>query len=310
MDRGTVLVIDDEPDLVELVRTTLEKRGFSVVGAPDGSSGLELARRCRPQIIVLDRMMPGVDGLEVCRSLRDDSFTRATPVLMLTARAAVEDRIQGLEKGADDYLVKPFDLGELVARIEALARRVEQELDSNPLTRLPGNNAISRHLWGLIRTRTPFSALYADLDDFKAYNDCYGYERGDRMIRLTARCLEQGLSLSPPGARFLGHIGGDDFLAACPPAHAEASAREAIAAFDANSLLLYSREDRRRGCLEITNRRGEIERVPLVALTIVATSQAGVRYSDPARVSEVLAELKSHAKRLGAGSKFYSDQRR
>ncbi|HLF93598.1 MAG TPA: response regulator [Planctomycetota bacterium] len=310
MEKGTVLVIDDQRDLIELVRTTLEGRGFEVLGAQDGTSGLELARRCHPQLIVLDRMMPGLDGLEVCRSLRQDWFTRATPVLMLTARARVEDRVEGLESGADDYLAKPFELKELVARIEALARRVGLELDSNPLTRLPGNTSITRHLESLFQTDIPFAAIYADLDRFKAYNDRYGYESGDRMIRLLARSMGEGLSAAPPGSRFLGHIGGDDFLAVCPPAFAEGAARATIASFDAASVLLLSREDRERGFLEVLNRRGETERVPLVALTIVAAFRASRQRGDPARLSEVLAELKAHAKRLGGGSKFYSDQRK
>jgi two-component system phosphate regulon response regulator PhoB len=123
MTKGTVLVIDDEADLVELVRYNLDKEGFAVLAAADGESGLEAARRRKPDVIVLDVMMPGMDGLEVCRQLRSDERTRLIPLIMLTARAAEADRIVGLEMGADDYVTKPFSPRELTARIKAILRR-------------------------------------------------------------------------------------------------------------------------------------------------------------------------------------------
>ena len=123
MHKGTVLVIDDEKDLIELVRYNLEKEGFDVVAATDGRSGLDIASRHRPELIVLDVMMPGVDGLEVCRQLRGAEPTRQIPLIMLTARASEADRVVGLELGADDYVTKPFSPRELVARVKAVLRR-------------------------------------------------------------------------------------------------------------------------------------------------------------------------------------------
>lgn len=123
MGAGTVLVIDDEKDLQELVRYNLEKEGFDVILARDGKSGLDIALRHRPDLIVLDLMMPGMDGLEVCRSLRGDERGRQIPLLMLTAKATEADRVVGLELGADDYVTKPFSPRELVARVKAILRR-------------------------------------------------------------------------------------------------------------------------------------------------------------------------------------------
>lgn len=123
MSKSTVLVIDDEADLIELVRYNLEKEGFEALTASDGQSGLQIAQRRKPEVIVLDLMMPGMDGLEVCRRLRTDERTSHIPLVMLTARAAEMDRIVGLEMGADDYVTKPFSPRELVARIKAILRR-------------------------------------------------------------------------------------------------------------------------------------------------------------------------------------------
>lgn len=131
--KGTVLVIDDEKDLIELVRYNLEREGFDVLAAEDGSAGLELAQQHQPEIVVLDLMMPGIDGLEVCRQLRADARTRRLPIIMLTARAAEADRIVGLEIGADDYVTKPFSPRELVARIKAVLRRSDAQQQSTVL---------------------------------------------------------------------------------------------------------------------------------------------------------------------------------
>jgi DNA-binding response OmpR family regulator len=123
MNRGTILVIDDEKDIVELVRYTLEKEGYSVLGVADGESGVSSAVRDKPDLIILDLMLPGIDGLEVCRVLRKEAATATMPILMLTAKSSETDRIIGLEFGADDYITKPFSPRELVARVKALLRR-------------------------------------------------------------------------------------------------------------------------------------------------------------------------------------------
>jgi DNA-binding response OmpR family regulator len=123
MSKGTILIIDDEKDLLELVRYNLEKEGFDAICAADGAGGLEIAQRHKPDLVVLDVMMPGMDGIEVCKRLRNDPRTQRLPIIMLTARATEADRVIGLELGADDYVIKPFSPRELVARVKAVLRR-------------------------------------------------------------------------------------------------------------------------------------------------------------------------------------------
>ena len=135
MGAGTILVIDDEKDLIELVRYNLEKEGFDVIGAPDGKAGLEVAREHRPDLILLDLMMPGMDGLEVCRRLREDARTAGIPVILLTAKATEADRVVGLEMGADDYVTKPFSPRELVARVKARLRRAAAATEDREILR-------------------------------------------------------------------------------------------------------------------------------------------------------------------------------
>jgi two-component system, OmpR family, alkaline phosphatase synthesis response regulator PhoP len=125
MASRTILVVDDEPEIVQIARDYLDRAGFRVVSAGDGREALRLARAESPALVVLDLMLPALDGLDVTRALREDPATRATPVIMLTARVEETDRLIGLELGADDYITKPFSPRELVARIRAVLRRTE-----------------------------------------------------------------------------------------------------------------------------------------------------------------------------------------
>jgi two-component system, OmpR family, alkaline phosphatase synthesis response regulator PhoP len=135
MNKGTILVIDDEKDLIELLRYNLEKEGYDVIAATDGQSGLDVIKRHRPELVVLDLMMPGIDGLQVCQRLRSDQAAARTPVIMLTAKATEADRIVGLELGADDYITKPFSPREVVARVKAVLRRTAAQQETPQLIR-------------------------------------------------------------------------------------------------------------------------------------------------------------------------------
>ncbi|HEY2585419.1 MAG TPA: response regulator transcription factor [Tepidisphaeraceae bacterium] len=135
MKKGTILVIDDEKDLIELVRYNLEKEGYDVIAAADGQSGLEVVKRHRPDLVMLDLMMPGLDGLQVCQQLRSDPRAGRIPVIMLTAKATEADRIVGLELGADDYITKPFSPREVVARVKAVLRRSVPHQDQRQVIR-------------------------------------------------------------------------------------------------------------------------------------------------------------------------------
>jgi DNA-binding response OmpR family regulator len=135
MSRSTVLVIDDEKDLLELVRYNLEKEHLDVITATDGQAGLEIGLRHKPDLVLLDLMMPGMNGLEVCKQLRSDARTRRVPIIMLTAKAAETDKIVGLEMGADDYIVKPFSVRELLARVRAVLRRASAAVDEQDVIR-------------------------------------------------------------------------------------------------------------------------------------------------------------------------------
>ena len=188
-----------------------------MIHASDGQEALEVIERQRPDLAVVDLMMPRIDGLELTRRLRADPMTSALPVIMLTAKGMTVDKVHGLSAGADDYLVKPFDTAELVARVSSTLRRNKEFREVSPLTGLPGNSRIRREISDRVRSGVDYAVGYIDIDRFKSVNDRYGFVRGDEFISALARSLHRAVVAIGLPPAFLGHVGGDDFVIVCTP---------------------------------------------------------------------------------------------
>ncbi|HEX9781079.1 MAG TPA: response regulator [bacterium] len=293
-----VLVADDDPDLRDILRAILESAGFSVVEAADGQAAVEEIRTHQPALVILDNMMPRMTGPQVCTWLKQDMLLRHVPVIMLTGKSEVQDKVEGINAGADDYLVKPFEPKELLARVQMVIRRSAQDLEANPLTRLPGNTSIHREIQQSITSRTPFAVCYVDLDQFKAFNDHYGYSRGDEAIRYTAQALLQASKTAGGPSDFVGHIGGDDFILITSPDRAEAVCRTIVESFDAGVGTLYDEADRQRGHLLHRTRTGEMVEVPFLFISIALVSSEDHQFEHPGQIAELGAELKTYAKQF------------
>ena len=304
-----VLVVDDDLDIARYVELNLSLEGFAVHVAHDGEEAVTKAVRLRPDIVLLDVMMPGLDGYEVCRRLRSDSRTSHAAILMLTAKTLSADTVFGLTSGADDYIAKPFDPPELVARVRAALRRARQLRDVSPLTGLPGNSEISRRIDDLIASGTPFAIAHADIDRFKAFNDRYGFARGDAAIRATADVLSDGVNRLSATPSFIGHVGGDDFVMITPPERIEELCQELIRDFDAMAPSLYDAEDAARGFIEVEDRRNHRHRVEIMTLSIGVASVAHRPIKSVAEASAIATEMKQAAKETNV-SAYRIDQRR
>ncbi|HAH08027.1 MAG TPA: diguanylate cyclase response regulator [Elusimicrobia bacterium] len=304
-----LLIADDEPDLLALIKDTLEKEGYEVRTASNGAEALEAVRRDPPDIVVADLYMPLLDGFALCREIKADPGLQHLPVIILSgAGSKVDNRVQGLDGGADDFITKPFNVSELLARIRMILRRTRQGLDANPLTRLPGNVMIEHRINEAVSSGGLFAVLYLDLNDFKAFNDRYGYDAGDRVLRGTGKLLLDVLRGQGDRSDFLGHIGGDDFIIVTHPDRMEALCRRVVSEFDRLAPSFYSDADRVRGGLTTHDRQGRPVEFPFLSISIGVCHNRLRPLSSYGQVSQVCAELKEFAKRKG-GSTYVIDRR-
>jgi PleD family two-component response regulator len=297
--KDRVLVVEDEDDLRHVLQTLLERDGYEVIAVPDGCSGVEAARVSAPDMILLDVMMPRMDGYEVLRRLRASYRTRYLPVILVTAKGQIGERLQGLEAGANDVVVKPYTYSELQTRLRVLLNWTRDVRDINPLTSLPGNASIEREVVRHLDRGEPFGFLYADANSFKAFNDFYGYARGDKAIRMMADALGSALEIQGRESHFLGHVGGDDFVIVTTPDDLDLLGEAVIREFEARVSGLYDPPERARGYIEVLNRRGLMEQFDLLTVTVVGVSseQAGIRHY--AELADRVAELKRQGKAAG-----------
>lgn len=308
MSKVRVLVVDDDPDIRDVLDITLSAEGYEVIEACDGKEALKLINEKPPNLIILDYMMPNIDGREVCRRLKKDILLAHLPILMLTGKGEVLDKVGGIEAGADDYVVKPFEPQELLARIKMIIRRSERDLEANPLTRLPGNIAIINELQTRIDSKSPFAVCYLDLDKFKSYNDEYGFERGDGVIRETARIIIKATRQLGDKFDFIGHIGGDDFVIITTPKISDKIAQKVIDDFDSIMPNFYSKKDIEKGFIIAPDRQGVRQQIPLLSISIGIVTNQQRKIAHVAQIGEIGAELKAYAKGL-SGSNYVKDKR-
>ncbi len=227
---------------------------------------------------------------------------------MLSADDEVLRKIEGLAKGAHDYILKTADPLELRARIETVIRRTCEQANVNPLTKLPGNLVIEQSIQQRIQNKEPFSFCYCDLDNFKAYNDRYGYTAGDRVITHTAELLLDIAERLGNPQDFVGHIGGDDFVLVTTPDKEEKLCTEIMSSFDRTILEFYEAEDRREGRIVVRGRKRAIKTFPIMSITIAAVNNSGKSFASSHHIAERAAEIKTYLKRM-EGSNFLSDRR-
>jgi len=303
-----ILVVDDDPDILQYVKMNLEREGFETETASNGIEALQVARQSPPALVLMDVMMPGMDGLTALRHLRNDPTTSSVPVVMLTARALAKDRVKGLDLGADDYITKPFAVEELVARVGTVIRRAQQMRDVSPLTGLPGNFRIAAELENRIQARTPIAVVYGDLDNFKAFNDHYGFMRGDAVIKYTATTLMEASGVCGDPDSFVGHVGGDDFIAVMDPELVEVFCTNVIGTFDDGILDFYDTADALQGYIEVTDRRGERHAFPIVSFSMGVVTNQYRAIASEWEASAIASEMKEFAKRQ-PGSTYSIDRR-
>ncbi|MEW6557668.1 MAG: response regulator [Elusimicrobiota bacterium] len=304
-----IVIADDDFAILELIRITLETEGHKIISHNNGLDTYQAVLKEIPDLVILDVMMPKMNGYEVCEKMRETPATRLIPVIMLTSQTQTKDKLTGLKLGADDYLTKPFDPYELAARVEGIISRYYETRAVNPLTGLPGNVSIEKEITNRISTGEKFAVLWLDLDNFKSYNDNYGFEKGDVIIKQTADFIIEAVKKYGSIQDMIGHLGGDDFIVITTPENAENICRDIMKRFDETISAYYSDEDRTRGYIISKDRQGKIQAFPLMSVSIGIVSNEIRSFSHYAQLAEIAAEVKAVAKEIPKSS-FFKDRRK
>ncbi len=208
--RPTILIVDDEPHIVELVSLSLIPDKFNIHKAYSGLDALEKVYSETPDLIILDLMMPGINGYEICKKLKENALTRHIPIIILSAKGEIDDKLRGLQIGADDYMTKPFDPMEIEARVESVVRRSGKDIDTHPLTKLPGKQGIRESLERWMGGEETFSVSRIRIENIEAFGKKHGYMKAENAVTLFARMISDLFKGSDDF--FIGHTLKDDFV--------------------------------------------------------------------------------------------------
>lgn len=300
-----ILIIDDSEEIRKIVSIALNQKGYEVIDAADGQSGLALAFTSKPDLILLDCTMPGMNGFNVLTYLRSHLSTKYTGVILLTSSNSVEDKVLGLQKGADDYISKPFVPSELFARVEAALRRSKRDLSLDPISSLPGNHLLRQELSRRLQSQQTFSVCYIDINNFKPYADHYGFERASLVIEQFAQLIDDVvMELEKPNPEadsededFIGHIGGDDFLLLLASTRADTICQIMMNRFETAVGSFYDEADLQRGYIEGLDRYGTLRRFPPISLSVAILDVKPGDFKDRNELSGFIARCKDEVKR-------------
>jgi len=296
MGNARLLVVEDDIDIANMLKIYFTSLQYDVDVANRGRDALDKTKQVLPHLIVLDIMLPDIDGYEVCRTLRTSTRTSHIPVIFLTQKDERSDKLQGLELGADDYITKPFDIEELKLRVQGAIRRSERESLTDPRSGLPAGRLIEEQLRRIIREKD-WALLDVRINNFEAFKDVYGFVAGDDVLRFASMLIGEVLDGLGTSGDFLGHAGGDNFVivtteSAAPPIRQKLKER-----FDEEVQAHYNFMDRQQGFVLAPNAEGQTEQFPLMTLAVGLVSPSQHSFADIREITELAAE----ARRQDAG---------
>ncbi len=303
-----IYIIDDDDSSIvifrELFRNDPEYKFISVK-----TGQIDIALKNIPSLIVINEDAIDRDVIDLCRKIRKDEDNTITPVIVVSSKTSREHRVRILRESVEYFIKKPVDEQYLYYTVKNLNRLLSSNRRVSPLTGLPGNVQIHAELKKRIGRGEPFSVLYIDLDNFKAYNDVYGFLKGDQIIEFTADTIVNSVHSDELENTFVGHIGGDDFVAIVPGTNCEKLCQNIITHFDNNVVKYFTDDDIERGYIEVANRKGIIEQFPLTSVSIgVVVADVG-RFHNILEISDIGAQVK-HAAKAVMGSSYAIDKRR
>lgn len=304
-----ILIISSDKNLREVLKFCFDGWGYEVVLYESSPKDIASIKKASPDVIVVDVHTAKRTDLEICRLLKDDFITAFIPVVTLINKRQLRSQLLNIKQGVDDYLIKPPDPLDLRVRVEMAMKRSQYSFYASPLTGLPGGRIIEEMLRERLKSDGPFSFGYLDLDNFKYFNDTYGYVKGDRVIMQTAYMLYAVISKLGNKDDFIGHIGGDDFAFITTPDKYAAICHNFITEFNRIMPFHYSAGDRARGYVVARDRTHKIKNIPLMTVSVaVVNREKDSEYKNIIEINEKVAEVKRYLKGF-EGSKFMADRR-
>ncbi len=291
MGKGRILVVEDDADISNMLRIYFTSLGYEVLVAARGGEVLERCKHQLPHVIVLDIMLPDIDGYAVCKQLRTSLRTSHIPIIFLTQKDERSDRIAGLELGADDYITKPFDIEELRLRVQNAQRRAERESLTNPTTGLPSGKLIEEQLRLLMRKKN-WALLYIGLPGIETFGDAYGFVAGDEVLRFAALVISETVDKLGTPDDFIGHVGADDFIVIVPADRAKAIADALTKRFNEEVVTHYNFKDRNQGYIVVKDQAGQEQHVPLMKMAVGTLLASAEQFTDIREITEAAAEAR------------------
>jgi len=306
-----LLVISNSLDIIEDLKEKLKKdeHPFILETCESSSHALDIMYSNPPDLIIINQALADDKWERLCNRIKRDTIFNNLPIILMIQPKTNIYNLDWENAPVDDYLQRPFTTEDLWLRLSLALSRAVRNRDSNPLTLLPGNYSITRELQLRIDRKAQFSVGYVDLDNFKSYNDKYGFLRGDEIIKITARLLTNSVHKLHSNDSFVGHIGGDDFVFIVPPNLTDTVCSEIISDFDLIIGNFYDEDDRARGFIDSINRKGQKERYPIISLSIAVISNEYYPIKHIGQISAIAAEIKKRAKAI-PGSSCAKDLRR
>ncbi len=306
-----IVIIDDTKEVYNLVCKLLkeEREEYDITISSSDKDAINKALEEIPSLIIINGDGLKRDLLKILEYIRKNPDNIITPMIVTATDKSTQERVAVLKRVVEYYIPKPLHSDYLYYTIKNLSRLIEANRCISNLTGLPGNAQIEIELKRRLTSKKQFAVLYVDLDNFKAYNDKYGFMNGDEVIKFTANCMRESIQEYGEKGDFLGHIGGDDFVSIVDYTNAKKIGKDIIKRFEDNIGYFYSEEDNDNGFIKLPNRRGKLEKYPLMTITVAMISNKYKKYSTVLELGEDGAAVKKKAKTI-PGSTFLENRRK
>lgn len=302
-----IYIIDDNEKLFNNIKKVFENEyAFRFQWVRENELGIALNNI--PELIIIHEDSLKGNVVDICNTIRNDENNKITPIIVISSNTNHDHRVEILQLAVENYIIKPIDNEYLYYTIVNIIKLIDLNRTVSPLTGLPGNVQIQAEIKKRLLNKENFTMLYLDLDNFKAYNDIYGFLKGDEIIKFTAKIISKNVHDIDPDCGFIGHIGGDDFISIISNDKFELLCQNIILDFDYNVLDYFNEKHIQDGYMEVENRKGVLEQFPLTSISIGVVEVDSNKYKNVLEIAEVGAQVKHMAKTI-SGSSYVINKR-